>query len=78
MASAKATIGALTKSCSGLDVIKKSHAPVSPASGSTESSTPEKRAMSGRNDRLSSTRTGAMMSSERAFSVPIAVARGTL
>ncbi len=73
-ASTTVTSGAVTTSCKPEAVSRKSHTPLSPRSGSASSGTPENSPSRSPTSRRSSSNTGAMMNSERAFSVLLASA----
>ena len=63
------TLSAVIKSCSADREKRKSHTPLSPCSGATVKSTPENR-LTGQGACVStSASSGAIMNSERAFSV---------
>jgi len=77
-ASTITTAGASISNCSGERLIRKSHTPLSPAFGSTVNSAPEKMLICHCRIFRTSTKIGLIINSERAFSVPVAIASGKL
>lgn len=70
--------GASINNCSGERLIRKSQKPVKPTVASTLNSSPEKKLISRFRSFRNSNKIGLIINSERAFSEPIAIARGIL